>query len=341
MDPIVKLAQIGIGNWGKNLLRNFYTLPGAEVKAVVDTNEQVLHRVRNNYPDVEVLKEMDSLLERKDIDAVIITTPPESHHRIARLFLEHGKHVFVEKPMVLDWAHGEELVQLAKKQRRILMVGHILEYHPAFMKVKEYIDSGELGDIHYIYTSRVNLGVVRQNENSLWSFAPHDISVVLMFMGTEPETVVSTGQAFLQPGIEDVVFTTLHFRDKRMAHLHVSWLDPHKIRKVTVVGSKKMVVIDDMETAEKIRIYDKGIDFTGNYTHYGEYLALRIGDIHIPMLRNQEPLHLECQAFIDAVVNNKSPISDGRDGLRVVKVLTAAQESLKQGGLPVKVNERG
>jgi predicted dehydrogenase len=337
MNQQIRLAQIGIGNWGKNLLRNFYNLPAATVKAACDINTEVLKRVKNDFPDIDVTDNVIEIVKRNDIDAVIITTQPDTHYQFIKLFLEHGKHVFVEKPMVLDLSHGKELVALAEKHKRILMVGHILEYHPAFVKVKEYVKNGELGDIHYIYTSRVNLGIIRQNENALWSFAPHDISVILMLMNSEPESVVCTGQAFVQPGIEDVVFTTLHFADKRMAHLHVSWLDPHKIRKVTVVGSKKMVVIDDMETSEKIRIYDRGVNFTGNYTQYGEYLTLRIGDIHIPSVKNQEPLRLECQAFIDAIVTGKSPVSDGHDGLKVVKVLTAAQQSLKQGGVPVKI----
>ncbi|MBN2012882.1 Gfo/Idh/MocA family oxidoreductase [candidate division KSB1 bacterium] len=337
MAKQINLAQVGIGNWGKNLLRNFNNLALAKVKIICDKNPDVLQRVKNEYTDIDVTDNIDDILKRSDIDAAIITTQPDTHYHYAKKFLEQNKHVFVEKPMVLDSAHGEEMVRLAKERGLILMVGHILEYHPAFVKVKEYVTSGELGDIHYIYTSRVNLGIVRQNENSLWSFAPHDISVVLMLMDSEPETVVSTGQAFLQPGIEDVVFTTLHFADKKMAHLHVSWLDPHKIRKVTVVGSKKMVVIDDMETSEKIRIYDKGVNFTGNYTQYGEYLTLRIGDIHIPSVKNQEPLRVECQAFIDAINSGKPPVSDGNDGLQVVKVLTAAQESLKQGGVPVRI----
>ena len=337
MGNVVNLVQVGIGKWGKNLLRNFYNLPNVNVKAACDMNDDVLNRVKNEYPDIEVTKDINSLINRDDIDGAVITTQPDTHHEFVKQFLQNGKHVFVEKPMTLDLEHGKELVELSKKHDKILMVGHILEYHPAFVKVKELIDSGELGDIHYLYTSRVNLGVVRQNENALWSFAPHDISIVLMLIGEEPDRVVSTGQAFLQPGIEDVVFTTIHFKSKKMAHLHVSWLDPHKIRKVTVVGSKKMAVIDDMESAEKIRIYDKGVNFTGKYTHYGDYLSLRIGDIHIPYIKNQEPLRVECQKFIDAINTGKPPISDGEDGLRVVKVLTAAQKSLKQGGMPVKV----
>jgi len=318
-------------------LRNFYNHPRVEIPIVCDTDQKVISRIAAEYPGLEVTTNIEQIYNRDDFDAVVIATQPESHYSIAKASLLKGKHVFVEKPMVLSLDQGEDLNRLAKEQRRILMVGHILEYHPAFEKVKQMIDDGELGDIYYIYTSRVNLGVIRQTENSLWSFAPHDISIILMFMNQEPVKVVSSGQAFIQPGIEDVVFTTLHFADGKMAHIHVSWLDPHKIRKVTVVGSKKMAVIDDMESTEKIRVYDKGVNFTGNYTAYSEYLTLRVGDILIPNIKNAEPLKLECQHFIDCVLNNSAPRSDGEDGLRVVRVLNAAQESLKQGGVPVEL----
>lgn len=337
MDKI-GMVQIGVGNWGKNLLRNFYNHPQIEMKAVCDVNPDTLARIKKEYPDVNVTSSIDELFASNEFDAAVVATQADKHYELAKRLLETDKHVFVEKPMTLDLNHGKELVELSRRRNKILMVGHILEYHPAFVKVKEMVDAGELGDIYYIYTSRVNLGIVRQNENSLWSFAPHDISIILMLMGKEPSTVISTGQSFLQKDIEDVVFTTIHFSDKKMAHMHVSWLDPHKIRKVTVVGSKKMVVVDDMESAEKIRIYDKGIDFTGQYSQYGEYLSLRIGGIEIPYIKNQEPLKVECQQFVDAVNTNTSPLSDGEDGLRVVRVLTAAQDSLKQGGVPIKIN---
>lgn len=302
-----------------------------------DIDQKVISRIASEYSGLEATTDIQQIYNRDDYDAVVVATQPESHYAIAKNFLLRGKHVFVEKPMVLSLDQGEDLNRIAKEQRRILMVGHILEYHPAFEKVNQMINAGDLGEIYYIYTSRVNLGVIRQTENSLWSFAPHDISVILMFMNQEPVKVVSTGQAFIQPGIEDVVFTTLHFADGKMAHIHVSWLDPHKIRKVTVVGSKKMAVIDDMEATEKIRVYDKGVNFTGSYTAYGEYLTLRIGDILIPNIKNVEPLKVECQHFIDCIINNRTPRTDGEDGLRVVRVLNAAQESLKQGGLPINL----
>lgn len=333
----VRLVQIGVGSWGKNLLRNFYNTPQVTIPMICDADQKVASRMATEYSGMESCTDIQKIFDRDDYDAVVIATPPEAHYQLAKNFLLRGKHVFVEKPMVLDLKHGEELNRLANEQRRILMVGHILEYHPAFEKVKAMIDTGELGEVYYIYTSRVNLGVIRRTENSLWSFAPHDISIILMYMKQEPARVVSTGQAFIQAGIEDVVFTTLHFADGKMAHIHVSWLDPHKIRKVTVVGSKKMAVIDDMEASEKIRVYDKGVSFTGNYSAFGEYLSLRIGDILIPNIKNQEPLKLECQHFIDCILNNKIPRSDGEDGLKVVRVLNAAQESLKQGGMPVNL----
>lgn len=337
MDQKINVVQVGVGNWGKNLLRNFYNNPHVHVKAVCDSSDAVLNRVKNDYPDVHTSATADPFYTAQDVDAVVIATQADTHFQYASRFLKSGKHVFVEKPMTLNLSDSEKLVELSKKQNKVLMVGHILEYHPAVVKVKELVDSGELGDIYYIYSSRVNLGVVRQNENSLWSFAPHDISIVLMLIDQEPTHVISTGKAFLQPGIEDVVFTTLHFSDKKMAHIHVSWLDPHKVRKITVVGSKKMAVLDDMESSEKIRIYDKGVDFTGQYSQYGDYLSLRIGDIHIPYIKNQEPLQIECQKFVDAIITNTPPITDGRDGLRVVRVLNAAQQSLENGGIPIEI----
>jgi len=337
MNQKVNIVQVGVGNWGKNLLRNFYSHPKVNLKAVCDINDDTLAKVKKDFPSMQVIKSAETLFQDPEIDAAIIATQADTHYQYAKAFLENGKHVFVEKPMVLDLAHGEEIVALAEKKKKILMVGHILEYHPAFVKVKDIIDQGELGEVYYVYTSRVNLGVVRRNENSLWSFAPHDISIILMFINSKPLEVSCTGKAYLQPGIEDVVFATIHFEDKKMAHLHVSWLDPHKVRKVTVVGSKKMAVIDDMESSEKIRIHDKGVDFKGDYTQFGEYQSLRIGDILIPYIKNQEPLKIECNKFIESIQTNTPPISDGQDGLKVVRILNAAQESLDKGGMPVKL----
>ena len=333
----ITVAQIGVGNWGKNILRTFYNHPQCVVKQICELNPETQHRIASDYSDLTISSHFDNILEEASIDAVVIATQPETHFELAQKALLAHKHVFVEKPMVLEVAHGEELVKLAAERKRILMVGHILEYHPVYLKLKALVDSGELGEIYYIYCTRVNLGVVRKVENSLWSFAPHDISVVLMLIGQEPNRVVCCGQGYLRKNIEDVTFTTLHFPDNKMAHLHVSWLDPHKIRKTTVVGSKKMAVVDDMESTEKMRIYDKGVDSAGTFLPYGEAITLRTGDIQIPFIKMQEPLQLECKHFLDCILNNQTPRSDGRDGLRVVKILSAAQKSLQQNGVPVEI----
>ena len=232
---------------------------------------------------------------------------------------------------------AQELTKLAEQERRILMVGHLLLYHPIIDRIKAMIDSGELGDVHYIYNQRVNLGAVRGDENALWSFAPHDISVILHLLGLDPTDVTARGQSYLQPGIEDVVFLSLNFNQRSMAHIHVSWLDPHKIRKLTIVGSKKMVVFDDLESTEKLRIYDKSAQHATDYNTFAEYITLRFGDITIPHVKVDEPLQLECQHFLDCVRERRQPLTDGRNGLRVVKVLEAAQRSLEKNGAPVPI----
>jgi len=336
MDKIV-LAQIGVGNWGKNLLRNFSALSNARVKMIAEMDETIRQRVQSTYPDIQAVAEAEKVISDNEVNAIVIATTPDTHYDLAKKALLAGKHVFVEKPMSLNARDGEELVRIAREQKKVLMVGHILEYHPGFLKMKELVDTGELGDIFYLYSTRVNLGVVRQHENALWSLAPHDISIALMLIQADPVKVVATGQSYLQNGIEDVVFTTIHFPDKKMAHLHVSWLDPHKIRKITVVGSKKMAVLDDMESSEKLRVYDKGVDFTEGYVDYNQSISLRMGDIHIPFVKMQEPLALECRHFVECIIEGKEPVSNGEDGLRVSKVLEAAQKSLMNGGIPVEI----
>ena len=272
------------------------------------------------------------------LDAIIIATPPAQHFELAARALESGKDVFVEKPLVLNLEHGRKLLKIATEKNKILMVGHIMEYHPASLKLKEFIDNGRLGKIHYLYSTRVNLGKVRDIENALWSFAPHDISLIIFLLNQMPIRVTATGADYLQKGVEDVSFMTMHFEDKTMAHIHVSWLDPHKERKLTVVGSKMMAVFDDTESSEKIWLYDKGVETKLDYNTYGEYLSLRAGDILIPGINSAEPLKLECEHFINCVKGRTQPRSDGRDGLKVLAILTAAQESMEKGGVPVEVS---
>jgi predicted dehydrogenase len=334
---MIKLGLIGCGDWGKNLLRNFANLPGCVLLSCCDENPKQIEKLCPNYPEVKFTQDHKEIIENPNLDAVVISTPPASHFELSRAAILADKDVFVEKPLVLNVKEGEELVGLAEKKKKILMVGHIMEYHAATLKLKEYIDKGELGKIYYLYSTRVNLGRVRDIENALWSFAPHDISMILFLLEKEPVSVSASGECYLQKGIEDVAFMTIHFADGMMAHIHVSWLDPHKDRKLTVVGSKKMAVFDDTQSAEKIWIYDKGVETKADYSTYGEYLSLRFGDILIPKIESTEPLKVECQHFIDCVQNRKAPRSDGRDGLRVLKVLDAAQRSLKMGGSPVEI----
>ncbi|HUK62691.1 MAG TPA: Gfo/Idh/MocA family oxidoreductase, partial [Dongiaceae bacterium] len=267
----------------------------------------------------------------------VVSASAVGHYPLAKLLLEAGKDVYVEKPLTLEVAHAEELVALARKHGRILMVGHLLLFHPAVRHLKDMLDHGELGDVYYLYSQRVNLGKVRRDENALWSFAPHDLSVILHLIGQEPIDVVARGSAFLQGKVEDVVFVDLRFPGGKLAHVHVSWLDPHKLRKFTVVGTQKMIVFDDMEASEKIKVYDKGVDRAGQVVSYGDALTVRSGDILIPKISLQEPLRLECQHFIECVRERRKPLTDGLDGLRVVKVLDAAQRSLARGGAPVAI----
>jgi predicted dehydrogenase len=336
---MVKVGLIGCGAWGKNLLRNFANLPGCTLLACCDESAKQVQKISPGYPGIKFTRDPREIIENPNLDAVVIVTPPASHFQLCKAAIMADKDVFVEKPLVLNTKEGEELVELAERKKKILMVGHIMEYHAATLKLKEYIDKGELGRVYYLYSSRVNLGKVRDIENALWSFAPHDISMILFLLEKEPVSVTATGQCYLQKdkGIEDVVFMNMRFDDGTMAHVHVSWLDPHKERRLTVVGDKKMAVFDDARSAEKIWIYDKGVQTKQDYSTYGEYLSLRFGDVVIPNIPATEPLRAECQHFIECVESRKAPRSDGRDGLRVSKVLDAAQRSLKSGGSPVEI----
>ncbi len=333
------IGIVGIGDWGKNLLRNFYNLSSGRLTLACDSDEKRLATARAAYSGLQTTKDFSDLIADESIGSIVIGTPPSSHADLAIAAMEAGKDVFVEKPLALSVEDAERMVAVAEKHQRILMVGHIMVYHTATLYLKEMVDSGELGDIYYMYASRVNLGKVRSIENAWWSFAPHDISIILYLLGKTPVRVTATGASYLQDGIEDVVFTTLHFADGKMAHIHVSWLDPQKDRKMTVVGSKKMVVFDDTAAAEKITIYDKGADKKQDYETYADYLTLRTGDIVIPRIPGGEPLADECRHFLKCIETRQRPRSDGREGLRTLKVLYAAQKSMEQGGAPVEIKE--
>lgn len=337
---MVNVGVIGYGYWGPNLVRNYEQMPESNLVACCDLNPDNLKKVKALYPKVEVTQQIDDLLNNPSIDAVVIASSAATHFDLAKKALLAGKHAMVEKPLTLSSDTSRELINIADKAGCILMVGHLLEYHSAVDYMRGLIDSGELGDIQYLYTQRLNLGQVRTDENALWSLAPHDISIIFYLLGgKEPAEVSARGQSYITEGIEDVVFCSISFKDKTMAHIHVSWLDPHKTRKLTVVGNKKMAVFDDMESSEKIRIYDKGVGVNPDYRTYGEDLTLRFGDITIPSIKMKEPLRAECEHFIQSIQTGQRPRSDGYNGLRVVKVLEAAQKSLKSGGKPVTIAE--
>ncbi|HEY6867711.1 MAG TPA: Gfo/Idh/MocA family oxidoreductase [Candidatus Eisenbacteria bacterium] len=337
MADAIGIAVVGTGDWGANLVRNFAALPGARLAALCDSEAQRLARTAAQHPGARALAHVDEIAAAPEIQGVVVSASAVNHYPLARTLLEAGKDVYVEKPLALEVAHAEELVRLAAQRGRILMVGHLLIHHPGVRYLKGMVERGDLGELYYIYSQRVNLGKVRRDESALWSFAPHDLSVILHLLGMEPIDVVARGSAFLQGRVEDVVFVDLRFPGGKLAHVHVSWLDPHKLRKFTVVGSQKMVVFDDMEASEKIRVYDKGVDRAGQVVSYGDALTVRSGDIVIPRISLQEPLRIECQHFVDCIRERRTPITDGQDGLRVVRVLAAAQASLDAGGAPVPV----
>lgn len=334
---MVNVSVIGVGGWGKNLARNYYQIPDANLLYVCDLDEKRLKEISQLYPGTLTTRSYDEVLADDKVDAVVIATTGPTHYDLAKQALLADKDVYVEKPMVLQVEHAVELTDLAAARERIIMVGHLLEYHPVVERLKYMIEHGDLGKIYYIYTQRLNLGTIREDENALWNFAPHDISVVLYLLGKEPTDVSARGQCYLQEGIEDVVFLSLNFGDDAMASIQVSWLDPHKVRKMTIVGSSKMAVFDDLEANEKLKVYDKGAEFSDDYDTYAEYLGLRFGDITIPFVKTGEPLRAECLHFLDCVRTRKTPLSDGHDGVRVIKILDAAQRSLKNNGEPIKL----
>jgi predicted dehydrogenase len=337
---MINVAVVGAGAWGKNHIRVFSEIPNVRLKYICDQDPVKLSSMQKTYPLSKGVGTLDSILLDPEVSGVVVASSAISHYSLSKELLLADKDVLVEKPLALTTQEAEEIVEVAERRKRILMVGHLLIYHPVVDRLKEMIVSGEIGKVLYIYTQRVNLGVIRQDENALLSFAPHDLSVILYLLEEEPFEVSAHGESYIQKGIEDVVFLSLRFADGRLANIHLSWLDPHKLRKITIVGSKKMVVFDDMEASDKLKIYDKGV-VNPSYSTYGEYLSLRFGDITIPNIKMMEPLRAEAEHFIQCIDSRKEPKTGGRDGLKVVKILMAAQESLKKKGFPVSLEGRG
>jgi predicted dehydrogenase len=333
---MINIAVVGAGAWGKNHIRVFSEIPNVRLKYVCDQDASKLSSLEKAYPQSKTVKDLNPILLDPEVRGVVVASSAVSHYSLSKEILLADKDVMVEKPMALNSKEAEEMLEIAKQRKRILMVGHLLIYHSVVDRLKEMVISGELGKIYYIYTQRVNLGVIRQDENALLSFAPHDLSVILYLLEEQPVVVSAHGESYIQKGIEDVAFLSLRFSDGKMANIHLSWLDPHKLRRVTIVGSKKMAVFDDMEASEKLKVYDKGVRNL-SYDTYGEYLSLRFGDITIPSIKMVEPLRAEAEHFIQCIESRKEPKTSGRDGLRVVKILEAAQQSLKGKGVPVSL----
>jgi predicted dehydrogenase len=323
---LTTIGVAGLGYWGPNLARNFDEL--AELTWLCDLDPDKLSLFSRRHPHARLTSRFDDLLEDPELEAVVIATPVVTHADLARRALAAGKQVFVEKPMALLATEAEELCALAEERELVLMPGHLLLYHPAVSKLKELIDSGELGEIRYVYGNRQNLGKFRTDENALGSLGAHDLSVILHLVGEEPSEVWARGESYVHPPVEDVVFCFLRFPSGKLAHMHLSWLDPQKIRRMTVVGSKKMAVFDDMELERKITVYDKGEEPPPLGT-YGEWQT-RTGDIYVPKVPSDEPLRLECQHFLELVRGNGDVLAAARDGVAVVRALEQLQHSLER-----------
>ncbi|MDD5687992.1 MAG: Gfo/Idh/MocA family oxidoreductase [Elusimicrobia bacterium] len=324
------IAVVGCGYWGKNLVRNFYKL--GVLSAVCDTDKQSLGKLKKDYPDINCINDFNVILDDDSIKGVIISTPASSHYELVKKSLEHRKNVFVEKPFTTSLKEAKELVEIAETRKLILMIGFTFLYNAAVRKVKEIIDSGELGDIYYIYSQRLNLGIARKDINVWWNLAPHDVSIILYWLSKKVKLVSGFGVSFIQKGIEDIVSANIKYESGPAAFIHVSWLDPHKIRKMTIVGSKKMVVYDDVSSDMKIQIYDKGIDRFDDFHSFGQFqLIHRAGDIFIPKIDFKEPLEIEALHFLECIREGKEPFTSGKKSLPVVKILEEVQNSIKKG----------
>lgn len=340
---MVNVAMVGLGYWGPNLVRNLAAVENANVAILCDIDLNRAEMIRRRFcPEAAVGRDHSEVARDPQIDAVVIATPIRTHFELGSLFLKAGKHVFIEKPLAQNVDDCRRLIDLAEENRRTLMVGHVFEFNPAVRRIKEYLEAGELGKLFYVYSQRVNLGRIQHDVNALWSFAPHDVSIMNYWLGTEPVRVSARGFCYLSSGIEDVVFVTLEYPGGIGVNLHLAWLDPRKTRLMTLVGSKKMLVYDDVSLDAKIQLYDKGIaqlhDFLESPESFAEFqFQIRSGDLVIPAFHFSEPLQNECRHFIESIINSTRPLTDGLNGLRVVRVLEAAERSLRLRGQPVEL----
>jgi len=337
MSDKIGIGVVGLGYWGPNLVRNFRSLSDCRLKTMCDLSEDRRNHLQALYPEAEAVKDYDQMLADPGIDAIAVATAVQYHHPLAKAALEAGKHVFVEKPMASSTAECQDLISIAAEKKLTLMVGHTFLYSPPVRMIKKIIDTGDIGDIRYICARRLNLGLFQKDINVTWDLAPHDISIILHIMEETPVTINCQGTYHVTEGIEDVTALSLGFRKERSAIVQSSWLDPRKVREMTIVGSKRMIVYDDVAMNEKIKIFDTRVERPPHYDTFAEFqYAYHYGDIYVPHIQQSEPLKTECQHFIDCIKTGEKSLTSGEKGLEVVRILEASSESLKLGGGPVE-----
>lgn len=339
MKSPINIGVVGCGYWGPNLIRNFRSLPDCTLKSMCDVSIQRLNHLKALYPEVEGIVNYEQLLNDKDLGAIVIATSVRHHHRMAKASLLAGKHTFIEKPMAASSEECQELIDIAVRNGLVLMVGHTFLYSPAVRKIKDILKSKDMGQIQYICSRRLNLGLFQKDINVAWDLAPHDISIILNIMEDYPLSVSCRGNAHVTPGIQDVTNMCLSFQGGRFATIHNSWLDPRKVREMTIVCSKRMIVYDDVEPLEKIKIYDTRVEVPPHYDTFAEFqYSYHYGDIYTPYIKQEEPLKSECQHFLDCIIQGKHPISDGRQGMALVKILEASSRSLESRGCEIELS---
>jgi predicted dehydrogenase len=337
MKKPIAVGVVGCGYWGPNLVRNFKSLPNCEIRAMCDLSESRLNHMRGLYPDVEGTTDFTHMLNGVGVDAVVVAAPVKHHFPLAKAALLAGKHTLIEKPMAACSAECEELIEIAQSKGLVLMVGHTFLYSAAVRKIAEIVQAGDIGEIRYINSRRLNLGLFQKDINVAWDLAPHDISIILHILEEFPQAVNCQGNAHVTPGIEDVTNISLTFRHKRFATIQSSWLEPRKVREMTIVGTRRMIVYDDVQTNEKIRIYDTRVERPPHHDTFAEFhYSYHYGDMYIPYIKQEEPLRGECQHFLECIEKGVEPLTSGHKGLELVKILEAASASLKDQGAPVK-----
>ena len=332
----INIGVVGCGYWGPNLIRNFNNLGGCRLKTVCDLSEARLRHMKELYPAVQTTSRLEDLIEDPELDAIVVATSVRFHHPMARQVLLAGKHVFIEKPMASSAAQCEELNEIAARKGLVVMIGHTFLYSSPVRKIKEIVDRGDIGDLCYISSRRLNLGLFQKDINVMWDLAPHDLSIILYILEEHPLSVNCQGNANVTVGIEDIINLSLSFRNGRFATVQNSWLDPRKVREMTIVGTKRMIVYDDLQPLEKIKIYDARVDRPPHYDTFAEFqYSYHYGDLHVPYIKQEEPLKVECQHFLDCINEGRKPISSGLEGLQVVRILEAASISLRQNGAAI------